>query len=367
MINRNRADNRSLIAIFVLSAVTAMMISGCFFVEKMDKGDNIKQLTYPEADIENWLYSVWGSSATDVWAVGQHGAVLHYNGSEWKLQQLDVKALSDVWGTAANDVYTCGSGGAIFNYNGTSWSKMTSGTNEHLRAIGIGPYEDIYACGDNGTIRLKSGTTWSGAGEYAYRFSSHGEPIDTLDFYFDMDGFSTISPYCVAGDSARIVMENNRPDSPYLWTWGTSEDKYFSHIRCSIGNTNEIEKNFMANARGSILCLGVDGTGALSWMYPRSLQSYACRPITTPAPITGIWLDPRDDKTIYLTTEWGNIATFGSDCSGTTQVYQHDTWLSDIWGPDDGSGMFVVGRFGVILYSGDGVTWQEMENVPLPE
>jgi hypothetical protein len=367
MINRTLAGRWSLLTVFALSVLTGLMINGCFFTEQMDEGDGIKQVIYPEPDVENWLNSVWGSGANDVWAVGQHGAVLHFNGTAWSLEQLDADNLADIWGTAANDVYTCGDKGALFHYNGSSWRKLTSGTTENLRAVGTGPYDAIYACGDNGTIRQKSGSSWIDTEEFAYRFSARSEPIDTLDFLFNMDGFSTVSPYCIAGDSASIVMENNREDSPYQWTWATTEDKYSRFIRVSIGDADNISLNFMANTAGEILRLGVDSTGALSWMYPRTAEQYVCRPVTTPAPITGIWLNPADNLTLYLTTEWGNIATLQSDCTGTAQVYQHNTWLSDIWGTDEGTDIYAVGRFGVILHSTDGLTWLELEDVPLPE
>ncbi len=37
--------------------------------------------TYMEAGINNDLYDVWGSSATDVFIVGTLGSVLHYDGN----------------------------------------------------------------------------------------------------------------------------------------------------------------------------------------------------------------------------------------------------------------------------------------------
>ncbi len=33
----------------------------------------------------NDLYGVWGAAPDDVWAVGDHGTVIHWNGSDWSV------------------------------------------------------------------------------------------------------------------------------------------------------------------------------------------------------------------------------------------------------------------------------------------
>ena len=49
----------------------------------------------------NDLHSVWGSSATDVFVVGDAGTVLHYDGSAWSKMNCGTSAnLKGVWGTS---------------------------------------------------------------------------------------------------------------------------------------------------------------------------------------------------------------------------------------------------------------------------
>ena len=83
------------------------------------------------------LTDVWGSSPTDVYAVGrdaggQTGVILHYDGSGWSpVFQLDDLILNAVWGTAADDVYAAGFRvdqnfnviGVILHFDGTDWSE----------------------------------------------------------------------------------------------------------------------------------------------------------------------------------------------------------------------------------------------------
>jgi hypothetical protein len=69
------------------------------------------------------LYSVWGSSASDVWATGVQGVAVHYVGGKWSVQSPPSSGLIwSVHGTAANDVYAIDSNGAVFHFDGTSWS-----------------------------------------------------------------------------------------------------------------------------------------------------------------------------------------------------------------------------------------------------
>ena len=52
------------------------------------------------------LNSVWGSSKSDVWAVGSRGSVVHYDGAAWKSLPLGNKStFFAVWGSGPNDVW----------------------------------------------------------------------------------------------------------------------------------------------------------------------------------------------------------------------------------------------------------------------
>lgn len=75
-----------------------------------------------------YLFSLWGSSPTDIWATGSGGAsdvtLWHYDGVSWTR---DLSCLSSnmmcVFGFAQNDVWACDApGGGIYHYNGQQWS-----------------------------------------------------------------------------------------------------------------------------------------------------------------------------------------------------------------------------------------------------
>jgi len=136
------------------------------------------------------LGDVWGSSPSDVYAVGtvhyaddpsDRGLILRYDGSQWTsvLDERHLK-LGAVWGSSARDVYAVGytqvpsgdydldntfSGpGAIRHFDGSSWSAVQSPTSAPLHAIWGSSASDIYvlaAVGGPGHLWHFNGVDWT--------------------------------------------------------------------------------------------------------------------------------------------------------------------------------------------------------------
>lgn len=67
------------------------------------------------------LNRVWGSSDSDVWAVGSVGVVVHFTGMRWSLvDAMTSQNLVALWGSGASDLWTAG-GSALLHGNGTSF------------------------------------------------------------------------------------------------------------------------------------------------------------------------------------------------------------------------------------------------------
>jgi hypothetical protein len=67
-----------------------------------------------------WLYGVWGSGPRDVFAVGERGTFLHYDGISWlKLNSTTDWNFSAVWG-AGSSSFVVGGGGAIYHHTRTA-------------------------------------------------------------------------------------------------------------------------------------------------------------------------------------------------------------------------------------------------------
>jgi hypothetical protein len=123
----------------------------------MTSGTNIK------------LNAVWGSSATDVFAVGELLTIVHYNGTSWS--QFNITnpqeiGLNAIWGYAANSVFAVGDSGVIIWYNGDVWALLSSQISSQIDLTGIWGASacNVYAVGEennSGIIYNFDGSTWS--------------------------------------------------------------------------------------------------------------------------------------------------------------------------------------------------------------
>jgi photosystem II stability/assembly factor-like uncharacterized protein len=99
-----------------------------------------------------FLLDVWGTSVSNVFAVGVGGAILHYNGSSWTSQSSGTAfTLRSIWGSSGSSILAVGDGGTVLRYNGTSWTAQTSVTTNDLHGV----WKDgcnAFAVGNSGTI-----------------------------------------------------------------------------------------------------------------------------------------------------------------------------------------------------------------------
>ena len=119
---------------------------------------NLTQAASANADIA--LRSLWGSSANDIFAVGE--TTLHSDGTAWTAMAPDTSQwLNAVWGSSANDVFAVGENGTIIHYDGAHWTAMESGVQETLHGVYGDAPNNVYAVGDNAVVLHYDGTTWN--------------------------------------------------------------------------------------------------------------------------------------------------------------------------------------------------------------
>lgn len=96
------------------------------------------------------LQAVWGTSSTDVFAVGEWGIILHFDGTSWSPLRDGAHAeLYGVWGTSSTDVFAVGAG-ALLHYDGSSWAAIPSfSTNSGLSDIWV-QSDEIFLVGGLG-------------------------------------------------------------------------------------------------------------------------------------------------------------------------------------------------------------------------
>jgi hypothetical protein len=107
------------------------------------------------------LYSLWGSSASDVWAVGDF-VMMHRTGGTWTSQPApDYATLYAVWGASASEVWAAGDFGAIVHYDGADWSTVHVDSALTLNALWGASATDVWAAGSDGAVVHWDGAAWS--------------------------------------------------------------------------------------------------------------------------------------------------------------------------------------------------------------
>ena len=254
--------------------------------------------TLMESGTTATLYDVWGSSENDVFAVGEGGTILHYDGSSWTpMNSSSTFDVEHIWGFSSDDVLATG-GWELYHYDGNSWSVFEDG---------LGVLGDIWGTSfsDFFVQELASGpyaggiVYWNGS-----TFQSTGYP-PTNDW---------------------SVLRN---------IWGTSS----SNVYATQGASN------FANV------LHYDGTG--NWAYSCYIE-YTPNTDLTPR---GIWGSSEDD--IFVACFSGRILHYdGSDWSVIESGTQEN--LYDVWGSSS-SDVYAVGTFTAVHYDGNSWTSMQPE------
>jgi CubicO group peptidase (beta-lactamase class C family) len=277
----------------------------------------------PSPLTRNNLNSVWGSSGTDVFAVGESGTILHYDGTVWSpMDSGSYNFLTTVWGSSDRDVFAVGWGGTILHYDGNSWTHMNSGTFKSLWGIWGTSGDDVFAFGDGGTILHYDGNTWSPMDSGTSNTLSTGWGSSSRDI-FAVGWGGTILHY----DGVAWSPMDSGTHS-YLWgVWGSSGNDVF----------------VAGEAPGGTI-LHYDGN---AWSPMDSGTSKG---------IWGVWAGSEYD--VFIVGELGTILHYdGSNWSSMdsgTDVQE----LTTVWG-GSGRDVFAVGYYGTILHY-DGSAWSDM-------
>jgi hypothetical protein len=109
------------------------------------------------------ISAVWGSSGSDIFAVGGNGIILYYDGNSWSaMPSSTTVSLAAVWGSSGMDVFAVGDN-IILHYNGIAWSKMALPNGLDLKqASGVwgSSANDVFVGFQDGIIHF-DGTSWS--------------------------------------------------------------------------------------------------------------------------------------------------------------------------------------------------------------
>ncbi|MEL6206029.1 MAG: glycosyl hydrolase [Pseudomonadota bacterium] len=115
------------------------------------------------------VHALWGTSRESLWAVGWMGLILRFDGQDWHHVQGGATTdegryasvpenapLFGIDGTADGTAFAVGDHGTILHFNGTAWIAETSGTRLHLRTVRCLSDGRVLAAGADGTLLMRA-------------------------------------------------------------------------------------------------------------------------------------------------------------------------------------------------------------------
>lgn len=289
------------------------------------------------------LRGVWASPELTV-AVGDGGTVIAFDGTSWTpLSSPSSSDLLAIAGTSATNLWAAGDAGTVLHFDGTDWSEQSPGTIDDFRAVAVSPSGVVYAVGDSvqvfdGTWREEPLSTPSPLNIVAARDSF---AIAASDIRFFHRGPGQFEPMLNGATGARAIASV----SPETTLAVTADGRILEYNgaftkdrKISLGTVRDA-----AAADGSrIVAVGVtqsagrvgidNGGGGFSF-------------VDVPRPLNGVWLDANGDG--FAVGDAGFIAS-GSASGSWAGAEEASVALNAVSGAaiDDA---FAVGSLGVIL------------------
>jgi len=104
-----------------------------------------------QSNSSEWLYDVWGRSPSDIYAAGDGGTILHYDGAAWTAQRSGGTEKFRSLTGFGKYVFVSGENGVVFYSSGRGWSQLPTGTNRNFMGIWTDD-SSASVVGDNGAI-----------------------------------------------------------------------------------------------------------------------------------------------------------------------------------------------------------------------
>jgi hypothetical protein len=293
------------------------------------------------------LWSVWASGPADVFAVGDNGTIVHYDGAAWLPQASGTtEKLETVWGTGPADMFAVGGGSTILHWNGSAWSAMASGGTVGFHDVKGSSSSDVYVAGDGGTIIHWDGSAWSDNSPGFTSLAYSALWVDPSGGYVVATGAewgaNNTSSDFVAWDGSTWTELPPFPDNP-------------AHPLCGKMAGDNADDLYVTDCA----------------FYPTKLQHWDGVNFTDRAPVSnaslfGIWMNGSNDG--YVVGAGGTFqapisAVFHWDGFGWTPMYTGTTsTLLGVFGI--GADLYAVGGSGTILHR-DLTSWTSAQPTPL--
>ena len=130
------------------------------------------------------VHALWGSSARNILAACDGAAIAHFDGDSWDIVhrgQSDLPLLS-IYGFGPHDVFAVGDSGYALRYDGLMWHELQTGVRQELYALWGQDGRHLLAVGGGGLVLRFDGKRWRQftAGTHQDLYAVHGSGLNKL-------------------------------------------------------------------------------------------------------------------------------------------------------------------------------------------
>ncbi len=290
-------------------------------------------LTWTASNLPGDFESTWGSAPNDIWAVGLGGVIAHFDGAWTELSPpppaRGVYTAAAIWSNGPNDAWIAGNGAVsteLLHWDGHAWNPSsiaaTSPAWLYVYALWGTSASNMWATGtgpksQSGRIAHFDGTTWKTMFDQDgnYEFLGAWGASDS-DVWFAGGNGSLVH-----WDGANMTpMPLSTQDSLFAVRGSSATDVWLA------GNTNE--DLTVRHWNGSAWSVAYTGSGFITSLY-----------VASPSDVWGVG--------------WEGSAVHYDGSTWTSMTLPRD--VGSIWG-SSASDIWAVGYFGAVLHY-DGAAW----------
>jgi hypothetical protein len=312
------------------------------------------------------LNAVGGSSSSDVWAAGDRGLLLHWDGSRWALSKSPTREdLHSVWSRGPNDVWAVGASAAV-HFDGAKWEEVPTTEGSTLAQVwGCGD-DEVWMAGTKLQHRVNGLWTVIDLPERVRLFSVHGSgprdvwamgerwvgdtaPPQVVMFHWDGASLKTMPlPYASSGGRLWVASPVDAlaaGERGLLLRWNGKAWK-------KLPGVGSVDAPALSGVRGQAPFAATRGQGLFR-------AGGSARALATPArgDLRGVYAAA--EKDVWVVGD-GNLARF----DGKTLTNAFYGTMTDLWAVHGLSSdeVWAAGDHGTLLRLKDGI-WGEVPGV----
>ena len=308
------------------------------------------------------LTSVWAHSADSAWAVGWDSTALRWNGDEWTAVDIGVAGLMllSVSGTGPGDVWAVGvgeTGTTMLHWNGSNWGTTTLSQSlsdvfalaaDDVWAVGYGDilhFDGSWAAVPVAETSLNLAAVWASPSGDVYAVGDYtSERGAAMVLHSSGGAFSWVDTGCPAG--LNDIWGSSASD-----LWAVGNGRAVTHWDGVAWTTFDlIPGDHLYSASGVANNLWMSGAGGRMYHWDGADLSRDLGGLPGAASVNDMWGQSADD--VWMATDLGLYRRQ----SGQYQAVGEAAWLRSVWGlgPDP---IWAGGR--AVIYQLEGQTWTE--------